>query len=166
MYANLPNSPTTWPLTLGAYIGAGLKLWFKLLCLTMKLKTVRFSGKRLLLVLGGVAVLMTFVAIFGLQSVDRPGSGISQSDAIQLGWNHTGHGAVSVRSAEIKRNFQTGFDLPTHHWAWVVTFNGQWQLICSGHVTDGSCDPTSQWVAIDYYTGQWIASQFSYPAGQ
>src|SRR5260370_27874821 len=82
IYANLPNSPTTWPLTLGAYIGAGLKLWFKLLCLTMKLKTVRFSGKRLLLVLGGVAVLMTFVAIFGLQSVDRPGSGISQSVAI------------------------------------------------------------------------------------
>jgi hypothetical protein len=34
----------------------------------------------------------------------------------------------------------------------VVTFNGQWHLLCSGHVTDGSCDPTSQWVAIDYYT--------------
>jgi hypothetical protein len=63
-------------------------------------------------------------------------------------------------SAEITRDFKT------HHWAWVVTFNGQWHLLCSGHVTDGSCDPTTEWVAIDFYTGQWIASQFSYPAGQ
>jgi len=47
----------------------------------------------------------------------------------------------------------------------LATFNGQWHLLCSGHVTDGSCDPTSQWVASDYYTGQWIASQFAYPAG-
>jgi hypothetical protein len=131
----------------------------------MKLKTVRFSRKRLLLALGSVAVAITVAAVLGLQSRDSPGRGISRSDAVQLAWQHTGQGALTVRSAEIQRNFQTGLDLPTHHWAWVVTFNGHWQLICSGHVTDGSCDPTSQWVAIDYYTGQWIASQFSYPAG-
>ena len=122
--------------------------------------------KRLLLFLIGVAVLASVAVSLGVQSVDRPGKGISSSDAIQLAWEHSGPGAVSVRSADIKRNFRTGFDLPTHPWAWVVTFNGQWHLLCSGHVTDGSCDPTSQWVAIDYHTGQWIASQFSYPTGK
>jgi hypothetical protein len=122
----------------------------------------------MLQLLGGLALVLTVVTVvtaLGLQSRDSPGNGISRTDAIQLASAHTDSGAVTVRSAEIKRNFRTGFDLPTHQWAWVVTFNGHWQLICSGHVTDGSCDPTSEWVAIDYYTGQWIASQFSYPAG-
>ena len=100
----------------------------------------------------------------GFQLLDRPGTGISRSEAIQAAWAHTEQAAITVRSAEITRDFQTGFDLPTHHWAWVVAFNGQWHLLCSGHVTDGSCDPTSEWVAIDYYTGKWIASQYSYPA--
>jgi hypothetical protein len=130
----------------------------------MQLKTGRFSRKRVLLLLGGLALVVTVVAALGLQSLDRPGRGISRSDAVKLAWEHSGQGAVTVHSAEIKRNFQTGFDLPTHRWAWVVILNGQWHLLCSGHVTDRSCDPTSQWVAIDYYTGQWIASQFSYPA--
>lgn len=132
----------------------------------MHLKTGRFSKKRVLLLLGGLALTITVVTALGIQLLDSPGKGISQSDAVQLAWAHTGQGAVTVGSAEIRRNFQTGFDLPTHHWAWVVTFYGQWHLLCSGHVTDGSCDPTSQWVAIDYYDGQWIASQFSYPAGK
>lgn len=131
----------------------------------MQLKTGRFSRRRMLLLLGILAVVVAVVTVLGMQSPDSPGRGISRSDAVQLAWLHTGQGALTVRSAEIKQNFQTGFDLPTHHWAWLVTFNGQWHLLCSGHVTDGSCDPTSQWVAIDYHTGQWIASQFSYPAG-
>jgi hypothetical protein len=132
----------------------------------MPLKTGRFSTRRILLVLGGICVVVTVAVAFalGVQSPDQPGGGISQSNAVQLAWQHAGTGAVTVRSVEIKRNFQTGFEQPTHRWTWVVTFNGQWHLLCSGHVTDGSCDPTSQWVAIDYYTGQWIASQFSYPA--
>jgi len=121
--------------------------------------------KRMLLLLGGLAVIVAVVTALALQSPDRPGNGISASEAIQRAWEHSGEGAVGVRSAEIKRDYVTGFDLPTHHWAWVVTFNGQWHLLCSGHVTDESCDPTSQRVAIDYYAGQWIASQFSYPAG-
>jgi hypothetical protein len=129
----------------------------------------RLSRRRTLLLLGGLAVaitvVMALVMALGNQPPDTPGSGISRSDAIQLAWAETGSGAVSVRSAEIKRDFQTGFDVPKHHWAWVVIFNGQWQLLCSGHVTNESCDRTSQWVAIDYYTGQWIASQFAYPAG-
>jgi len=131
----------------------------------MQLKRRRFPMKRMLLLLGGLAVIVAVVTALALQSPDRPGNGISASDAIQRAWEHSGEGAVGVRSAEIKRDFVTGFDLPSHHWAWVVTFDGQWHLLCSGHVTDESCDPTSQWVAIDYYTGQWIASQFSYPAG-
>ena len=133
----------------------------------MQLKTGRFSKKRMLLLLGGLVMVVTVAVGLALavQPPDKPGSGISQSDAVQLAWQHAGTGAVTVRSAEIKRDFRTGFDLPAHHWAWVVTFNGQWHLLCSGHVTDGSCDPTSQWVAIDYYTGHWIASQFAYPAG-
>jgi hypothetical protein len=134
----------------------------------MQLKIGSLSRKRMLLLVGSLALVVTVVTAvtaLGLQSLESPGKGISRSDAVHLAWTHSGQGAVTVRSVEIQRNFQTGFDLPTHHWAWVVTFNGHWQLICSGHVTDGSCDPTSQWVAIDYYTGQWIASQFSYPAG-
>ena len=133
----------------------------------IQLKTGRFSKKRRLLLLGGLVMVVTVAVVvaLGVQPPDKPGSGISRSDAIQLASEHTDSGAVTLRSAEIKRDFQTGLDLPKHHWAWVVTFNGQWHLLCSGHVTDGSCDPTSQWVAIDYYTGQWIASQFSYPAG-
>ena len=114
--------------------------------------------------LGGLGVVITAVVVLGVEQLENPGSGISRSNAVQLAWQHSGTGALIVRSAEIKRNFQTGFDQPTHRWAWVVTFNGQWHLLCSGHTTDGSCDPTSQWVAIDYYSGQWIASQFSYPA--
>ena len=133
----------------------------------LELKIGSLSRKRLLLILAGLALVVTVVTAvtaLGVQSPDSPGKGISRSDAVQMASQHSGQGAVTVRSAEIKRNFVTGFDLPTHHWAWVVTFDGQWHLLCSGHVTDGSCDPTSEWVALDYYTGQWIASQHSYPA--
>src|ERR1700674_1882777 len=119
----------------------------------------------MLLVLAGLATVALVVALLALRSPDRPGTGIPQSKAITLAWQHTDSGAVAVYSAEIKHDFQTGFNLPTHRWAWVVSFSGQWHLLCSGHVSDASCDPTSEWVAIDYYTGQWIASEFSYPAG-
>lgn len=118
-----------------------------------------------LLLLVGLAVVTLGVALLGAQPMDRPGNGISQSYAITVAWQHTGAGAIALKSAEIRHNFRTEFDLPTHRWAWVVTFNGQWHLLCSGHVAEGSCDPTSEWGAIDYYTGQWIASEFSYPAG-
>jgi hypothetical protein len=124
------------------------------------------SRKGLLFLLGGLVVVGLAVGVIGAQLLERPGRGISRSDAIQIAREHTGAGAVSVSSAEVRHNFNTGFDLPTHRWAWVVTFYGQWHLLCSGHVTDGSCDPTSQWVAIDYNTGEWIASQFAYPAGR
>lgn len=123
------------------------------------------SRKGIVLLLGSLAVAVVVVVLLVVQSKDRPGNGVSQSQAITVAWQHTGSGAVAVTRAEVKHNFQTGFDLPTHRWAWIVTFSGQWHLLCSGHVSDTSCDPTSQWVAVDYYTGKWIASQFSFPAG-
>src|SRR5207249_8497736 len=96
----------------------------------MQLKLRRFRLKRILLLLGGLAVVVAVVTALALQSPNRPGNGISAADAIQRAWEHSGPGAVTVRSAEIKRDFVTGFELPTHHWAWVVTFNGQWHLLC------------------------------------
>jgi hypothetical protein len=122
-----------------------------------------FAKKGLLLLLGGLAVVALLVAVLGRQLAERPGNGISRSEAIQVAWQHAGSGADAVMSVEIRQNFNTGFDLPTHRWAWVVSFNGQWHLLCSGHTTDRSCDPTTEWVAIDYYSGDWIASQYSYP---
>jgi len=94
----------------------------------------------MLLLLGGLFVVVVVVALLGVQSLERPGTGISRSDAIKVAWSTR----APVRSPSTP---------PT------------WHLLCSGHTTDGSCDPTSQWVAIDYYTGEWIASEFSYPAG-
>jgi hypothetical protein len=88
----------------------------------------------------------------------RPHSGLSQAAAVQIAWTHVDAGATSVLAAEVRHDFHTGFDIPTHDQAWVVTFSGQWHLLCGG-----ACDPTTEWVAIDYYTGEWIASQYSYP---
>jgi hypothetical protein len=131
----------------------------------MAFTRARFSRKWILVLLSGLSVVVLVVLLLGVESLKRPGNGISRSDAINVAWQHTGSGVVAARSAEVTHNFQTGFNLPTHRWAWVVTFSGQWHLLCSGHTADASCDPTFQWVAIDYYTGQWIASEFSYPAG-
>jgi len=96
----------------------------------MHFRKGRFVRHRVLLLLGGLAVVITAAVVLALQQAESPGSGISRSDAIQLAWGLSGTGAVSVKSAEIKRNFDTGLDQPTHRWAWVVTFNGQWHLLC------------------------------------
>jgi hypothetical protein len=86
-----------------------------------------------------------------------PHGGLSEADAIQVATMHANPGATGVIAAEVRHNFHTGFDLPIHDQAWVVTFAGQWPLLCFG-----GCEATTQWVAIDYYTGEWIASQYSY----
>src|SRR5207302_1461212 len=78
-----------------------------------ELKIGSLSRKRLLLILAGLALVVTVVTAvtaLGVQSPDSPGKGISRSDAVQMAWQHSGQGAVTVRSAEIKRNFVTGFD--------------------------------------------------------
>ena len=46
-----------------------------------------------------------------------------------------------------------GGGFAVHQWVWLVTFRGQWHLMCSG--SPDSCNPTTEWVAIDYYTGAW-----------
>jgi len=120
--------------------------------------------RTVLLVLCGLVVVVALAALaIGVERANDPGKGIPRADAIQRAWQHMDPGGVAVASAELRHDFQTGFDLPTHSWAWVVTFTGQWRLLCSGHDPSGACDPTTEWVAIDYYTGDWIASQYSYP---
>ena len=110
----------------------------------------------LLLVAGVVAVIGIAVAVFVVSQIPARG-GISQAQAIRLARTHADAGVTDVRSAEVRHNFDTGFGLPIHPWAWVITFNGHWQLICTG-----ACDRTSEWVAVDYFTGEWIASEYSY----
>jgi hypothetical protein len=86
-----------------------------------------------------------------------PHGGLSQPAAIQIASAHVDPGATRVVSADVRRDFHTGFDIPTHELAWVITFSGQWHLLCGP-----GCDPTTEWVAVDYFTGMWIASQYSY----
>jgi hypothetical protein len=106
-------------------------------------------------------VIVLALASLALVLLPRPPrGGLSRSAAIQAAWKHVDAGAVSVSGAEIRHDFNTGFDLPVHSWAWVVTFSGQWHLLCQGGPE--GCDPTSEWVAIDYSSGAWIASQHSY----
>ena len=106
------------------------------------------------------AVVIGFVA-FQLWS-RGPHGGLTQADAIRVAQAHVDQGSTSIRSAELRQDFHTGFDLSPHPWTWVITFNGQWHLLCQG--SGDTCDSTTEWVAVDYYTGDWIASQFSYPA--
>jgi len=122
----------------------------------------RISTKRLYLICSVVGILS--LASLGIllwgktQAAGPPRGGLTRTQAIQAAWEHVDPGALGVTSAEVREDFNTGFDLPVHHWAWILTFNGTWQLLCSG-----ACDRTTEWVAIDYGSGVWIASQYSYP---
>lgn len=116
------------------------------------------SRSKSVLITGSIlAVLVIGLAIIKLWPTG-PHGGLSQSDAIRIAQAHAGPQATSVIAAEIRENFNTGFNIPIHRWSWVVTFSGTWELICTG-----ACTRRSEWVAIDYYTGQWIASEFAYP---
>ena len=116
---------------------------------------------RLLILCALVAVLSIAALVMMWWVRDQPGRGISKADAVSVAWEHVDKGAVRVSSVALHQHFQTGFDIPVHQWAWVVTFSGQWHLLCGG----APCDPTSERVAIDYSSGDWIASQYSYPGG-
>ena len=115
-----------------------------------------------------VAAAIIIIAVAGLAFLTfqlwprGPHGGLAETDAIKIAQAHVDQGSTGVRSAELRHDFRTGFALPVHPWTWVVTFNGQWHLLCQG--TDNACDPTTEWVAVDYHTGEWIASQFAYPA--
>lgn len=112
-----------------------------------------------------VFVGLTIVLVLALLAIrlwpTSPHVGLSQAAAIQIAWAHVDQGATGVSSAEVRHDFHTGFDIPIHDQTWVVTFAGQWHLLCAG-----GCDPTTEWVAIDYDTGEWIASQYSYPSSR
>jgi hypothetical protein len=122
---------------------------------------VPLSTKRLR-ILCFIVIILALASLALLLVPRPPRGGLSRSAAIQVAWKHVDTGAVGVSEAEVRHNFNSGFDLPVHSWAWVVTFSGQWHLLCDG--ATGSCDPTSEWVAIDYSSGDWIASQHAYPA--
>jgi len=126
---------------------------------------LRVSTRRLV-VIGSIVTVLSLASLGILawgatQGGGPPRGGLTRTQAIQAAWDHVDPGAVGVASAEVRQDFNTGFDLPVHQWAWIVTFNGHWQLLCSG-----ACDRTTEWVAIDYGTGIWIASQYSYPNRQ
>ena len=109
-----------------------------------------------------VVIVLALASLAVLILPGTPRGGLSRSAAIEVAWTHVDAGAVGVSGAELRHNFNTGFDLPVHSWAWVVTFNGQWHLLCDGAAA--GCDRTSEWVAIDYYSSEWIASEHAYPA--
>lgn len=115
------------------------------------------TARRQLVVLG--LVILLCIGFLAIRFWATAPSGLSRAAAVQIAWTHVDSGATAVLSAEVMSNYQTGFDIPVHAKAWVVTFSGRWHLLC-----EGSCDPTTEWVAIDYYTGEWIASDYSYPA--
>jgi hypothetical protein len=92
----------------------------------------------------------------------QPYGGLDRTAAIHAARQHLTPGggdpsSESVISADVRQDFDTGFGLPRHRWSWVVNFRGNWALACTG-----ACVATSEWVAVDYYTGDWIASQHSY----
>ena len=131
----------------------------------MVLIRTRLVSTKRLLAIGIVVVLLAIgslvVLIWGATQGGPPRGGLTRTQAVQAAWNHADRGALSVLSSEVRKDFNTGSDLPIHRWAWVVTFYGHWQLLC-----DGPCDRTTEWVAIDYGTGEWIASEYSYPTGK
>jgi hypothetical protein len=120
--------------------------------------TAKMAGSRRLLLLAGLILVLGLSFLSVRLWPTGPHGGLSQAAAVQIAWTHVNTGATGVLSAEIRHDFHTGFDIPIHDQAWVVTFTGQWHLLCVG-----GCDPTTEWVAIDYYTGEWIASEYSYP---
>src|ERR1700736_2486433 len=119
-------------------------------------------AKRRILVLSAVVVVLSVtslaILLWGTAQSGPPRGGLTRTQAVQAAWAHADAGAIGVASSEVRKDFNTGFDLPVHRWVWVVTFYGHWELLCQG-----PCDRTTEWVAIDYSTGEWIASQYSYP---
>ena len=128
----------------------------------MVLMPARQVSIKKLVVIGSAGVVLALasiaILIWGPAQAGPPSGGLTRTQAIQVAWEHVDTGAAGVASSEVRKDFNTGFDVPVHHWAWIVTFYGHWELLCQG-----ACDRTTEWVAIDYSSGEWIASQYSYP---
>ena len=112
-------------------------------------------------------VLLTPSAVAVLVATSDAGPrtpGVTRDTAIRVARNLTDPGATDLLSAVIKHDVvATWGGNEIHQWVWLVTFRGQWHLMCSA--TSDTCDPTTEWVAIDYHTGAWVRSEFSFLAG-
>jgi hypothetical protein len=120
------------------------------------------SRKRIViisLVVSLLSIAALAILLWAAVPAGPPRGGLTRAQAIAAAWEHVNPGAVGVASAAVQKDFNTGFDLPVHHWTWIVTFYGHWELLCQG-----ACDRTTEWVAVDYFSGTWIASQYSYPS--
>lgn len=131
----------------------------------MKIRRSSSTIRRALLT--GVLVCPSLAAIIVAATTSSPGNpgvGIAQDAAIHIARGVADTGVVGLASAVVRHDvtsrYPGGRDI--HQWVWLVTFRGQWQLLCSG--SSDSCNPTTEWVAVDYYTGAWLRSEFSYPA--
>jgi hypothetical protein len=118
--------------------------------------------------LAAVLVALSVAAIAVATTDTWPGfphGGVARDAAIRLAQNHTDPGAVGMVSAVVQHDVTIPMSggSTLHQWVWLVTFRGQWQLMCSG--SSDACNPTTEWVATDYYTGAWVRSEYSYPAG-
>jgi hypothetical protein len=115
--------------------------------------------------LATVLLAPSVVAVLVATGSAGPGApGVTRDAAIRVARNLSDAGATSLVSAVVQHDVVVtwgGNDI--HQWVWLVTFRGQWHLMC-GAISD-TCDPTTEWVAIDYSTGAWVRSEFTSPAG-
>jgi hypothetical protein len=77
------------------------------------------------MILGVIVAIVVLTSLIVFLWPWPPHGGLSQADAIQIAWKNVNLGATAVASTELRRDFNTGFDLPVHRWSWVVIFSGQ-----------------------------------------
>lgn len=118
------------------------------------------SRPRTAILAGALAVALVAPAALGysIANPSPPAGGLDRAAAIRAANSHAGPEAVAVISAEVRHNFKTGLPVPAAPGVWLVTYQGHWSLICTEN-----CTRTSEWVAVDYLTGRWVASEFSHP---
>jgi hypothetical protein len=111
-----------------------------------------------------VAPGLAAIYVAAIPGMTPPHGGLAAAAAVREARSHADPGAHSVASAVVRHDVidQSFPGPPIHRWVWLVTFSGQWYLLCSG--TSDGCNPTTEWVAVDYYTGTWVRSEYSYPA--
>jgi hypothetical protein len=130
----------------------------------MNVHRIALVGRRILLIAVLVCPGLAAVLVAITASSSDPHGGLAEAVAIRAARGHADPGALAVTSAVVRH------DVPAaalggpaiHHWVWLVTFHGQWHLLCGG--TSDFCNPTTEWVAVDYYTGRWVRSEYAYPA--
>src|SRR5437899_11328605 len=97
----------------------------------IRIPGLRVDTKRLVL-LASAVITLALASLAFLLWTSPPHGGLTRAQAVQTAWTHVNDGATGVTSAEIRRNFDTRLGVPIHDWSWVVTFCGQWHLLCDG----------------------------------